>query len=204
MAAGSCCAKPDGQDMSNSNKHGMTIPGQSQDDAAEKANTFINNCVDRAQSAWFNYALPGNSPYSNRQWALMQFGMAFHTVSDMTSPAHEGYQVLTRRSVFLHRDTEKSISPFRMGLAVGATICLFRYTFGPSLTRRAVNYTPSSQGDPTVQAIQSLYALPGSDPRAEAEALYEYRLGLQEGLNFDWGRQRGRRERRQSERPIAQ
>ena len=72
-----------------------------------------------------------------------------------------------------------------------------------STVRRAVNFTPGSQDDPTVQAIQREFALPGTDPRAESEALYEYRLGLQEGLNFDWGRQRGQRGMRQSERPIA-
>ena len=38
-----------------------------------------------------------------------------------------------------------------------------------------------------VLAIQRQFSMPGSDPRAEGEALYEYRLGLQEGLNFDWG-----------------
>jgi RHS repeat-associated protein len=188
-----------GQDMSRSNEHGMTIPGQSQDEAAEKADTFINNCVDRAKAAYFHFALPGNSPYSNQHWAFLQFGMAFHTVSDMTSPAHEGYQVWTRRSVFLHRDTEKLISPFRMGLAVGATISLFKYTFGQGATRRAVNYTPGSQDDPSVQDIQRQSA----SPMAEAESLYEYRLGLKEGLDFDWARQRGRRGMRQSERPIA-
>lgn len=90
-----------------------------------------------------------------------------------------------------------------MGLAVGATIALCKYTFGQAAAGCAVGYVPGSLNDPTVEAIQRESSLPGSDPKAEAEALYEYRLGLQEGLNFDWGRQRGRLGRRQSERPIA-
>jgi RHS repeat-associated protein len=185
-----------GQDMSNSNYHGMTIPGQSPDDAAKKAGTFINDCVQRAREyRW--------GRHWRSDWSFDQFGMAFHTLSDMTSPAHEGYQVWTRSSIFLHRDTEKGISPFRMGLAVGATIALFNYTYGADETRRAVNYKPGSQNDPTVQAIQREFAQPGTSPLGESEALYEYRLGLQEGFNFDWSNQRGRRGRRQSERPIA-
>ena len=53
-------------------------------------------------------------------------------------------------------------------------------------------------------SIRSQFSLPGADRRGEAEALYEYRLGLVEGLNFDWATQRGRKDRRQFERPIAQ
>jgi RHS repeat-associated protein len=183
-----------GQSASQAYQHGMGIPGESTDDTAERADTFINDNVDAAQDY-----LKRNSP----SWSLFRFGEAFHTVSDMTSPAHEGYQIWRARGVSLHRDTEKLISNFRMGLAVGATIYLYRYTYGPQALSRAVNYKPGSENDPSVLAIHRQSSLPGSDPHAEAEALYEYRLGLSEGLNFDWGRQRGRRGRRQSERPMA-
>jgi hypothetical protein len=172
----------------------MTKPGQTQEDAAFQADNYINKHVDWAQERFARGSFA---------WSLFFFGNAFHTVSDMTSPAHEGYQIWRKRTTFLHMDTERDISPFRLGLAVGATIKLFRYTYGPQALQRAVNYTPGSENDPTVMAIRSQFSVPGSDHRAEAEALYEYRLGLEEGLNFDWGTQRGRKRRRQSERPMA-
>ena len=183
-----------GQNTSRANEHGQTIPGQSQDDAAQQADQFINTNVDNAKEL---------NERGDFMMSLCFFGKAFHTVSDMTSPAHEGYQVWQKRGAFLHADTEKAISSFRMGLAVGATIALYRYTYGQEASKRAVNYAPGSINDPSVMAIRREFSMPGSDPRAESEALYEYRLGLQEGLNFDWGRQGGRRSRRQSERPIA-
>ena len=62
----------------------MTKPGQSPEEAAENADTFIDNHVERAQE----YLKRGSFHTS-----LFNFGEAFHTVSDMTSPAHEGYQV---------------------------------------------------------------------------------------------------------------
>jgi RHS repeat-associated protein len=73
-----------GQNAGQSNQHGMTVPGQSQADAAEKADQFINDNVDAAK---YNYGHHGLNS------SLYDFGRAFHTVSDMTSPAHEGYQV---------------------------------------------------------------------------------------------------------------
>jgi hypothetical protein len=183
-----------GQNTSRSNEHGMTIPGQSQDEAAENADTFINNNVDEAKELARNAR---GYPWHDMLVSLHRFGRAFHTVSDMTSPAHEGYQVWRASDWRSHRAAEASISNFRMGLAVGATLALYRYTYGQQALEQATGYTPGSEGDPSVKAIRAQYSLPGSSSAAEAEALYEYRLGLQEGLNFDWGRQRGRRGRRQ-------
>lgn len=180
-----------GQFTSRANEHGQTKPGQSPENAAQAADQFINTNVDRAK----DYVTRGDF-----MMALCYFGKAFHTVSDMTSPAHEGYQVWRKRTVLLHRDTERAISSFRTGLAVGATIALYKYTFGQQEMERAVGYRLLSNDDPTVQAIKAQFSLPGSDPLGEALALHEYRLGLQEGLRFDWGRQRGRRGRRQEAR----
>jgi RHS repeat-associated protein len=173
-----------GQNTSRSNEHGMTIPGQSQGQAAENADTFINTNVDNAK---YNYGHHGLTS------SLYDFGRAFHTVSDMTSPAHEGYQVWYLSETRSHMNRESSIDNFRMGLAVGATLSLYRYTYSQAELQRATGYTPGSENDPSVSAIRSQYSLPGSNPSGEAEALYEYRRGLQEGLNFDWGMQRGRR-----------
>jgi RHS repeat-associated protein len=178
-----------GQFAHRANEHGQTIRGQSQDQAAQNAGNFIKQHATNARE----YA------QANSHRSFFEFGMAFHTLSDMTSPAHEGYQVWNPLGVSLHRDTEKSISHFRMGLAVGATIALFNYTYGPGYTSQAVNYTPGSENDPGVEAIRAEFSLPGSDPRGEAEALYLYRRGLDQGLSFDWSNQRSRRRRRQSE-----
>ena len=179
-----------GQNTAQSNQHGMTIPGQSQDEAADKADQFINDNVDAAK--W-------NKEHHGLTSSLYDFGRAFHTVSDMTSPAHEGYQVWYWSEARSHSNRESTISNFRMGLAVGATLALYRYTYGQAALQQATGYTPGSENDPSVKAIHDQYSLPGSSPAAEGEALYEYRLGLQEGLNYDWGRQRGRRGQRQPE-----
>jgi RHS repeat-associated protein len=185
-----------GQNVAQSNQHGMTRPRQSQEEAAQNADQFINENIDKAKWNYEHHGLTSS---------LYDFGRAFHTVSDMTSPAHEGYQVwnggiLHPYSTGYHMGEESSISDFRMGLAVGATLALYRYTYGQRELERATGYTPGSENDPTVRNIEAQYSLPGSDPAAEGEALYEYRLGLQEGLNFDWGRQRALRGRRYSER----
>jgi len=181
-----------GQNVENSNQHGMTKPGQSREDAAEKADQFINENVDAAQ----RHGISTFDRYSD-------FGRALHAVQDMTSPVHEGYQVwngglLHPATDRQHIGGESAISNFRMGLAVGATLALYRYTFGQTALQRATGYTPGSENDPTLKDIRAQYSLPGShNEAAEGEAVYEYRLGLQEGLNFDWGRQRGRRGRRE-------
>jgi RHS repeat-associated protein len=184
-----------GQDVAQSNQHGMTKPGQSQEEAADNAGQFINDNVEQAQDLRRR-----NDMYS--VWpSLYYFGRAFHTVSDMTSPAHEGYQrwdggLFHPYNTGRHIGSEWSISNFRMGLAVGATLALYRYTYGHQALQRATGYTPGSENDPTLKDIRAQFSRPGSRAVAEAQAVHEYRLGLQEGLNFDFSRQRGRRRRR--------
>ena len=175
-----------GQLTSHANEHGMTIPGQSQDDAAFEADNFINNNVDAAKYNHEHHGLISS---------LYDFGRAFHTVSDMTSPSHEGYEVWYVRDLRTHRARESSINNYRMGLAVGATLKLYAYTYGQAELNKATGYTPGSADDPSVIAINSEFALPGSSPLAEAEALFDYRKGLRDGLNFDWDQQAGRRGR---------
>lgn len=168
-----------GLETSHSNEHALTMPGQSPDDAAEKADQFINTNVDKAKE------------YEQGRSFLMSlcyFGKAFHTVSDMTSPAHEGYQVWNLSEWRAHRLAESSINNYRMGLAVGATLNLYKYTYGQAALQRAAPYTPGSLDDPSVQAITRQYS--GSrDHIAEGQALDDYRRGLSVGLKFDWSRQ---------------
>jgi hypothetical protein len=187
-----------GQNTSHSNEHGMTIPGQSPEQAAENADQFINTNVDRAQAERDGAArdYPANR-YNDMLVSFFYFGRAFHTVSDMTSPAHEGYQVWYASQLSSHMAAEASISNFRMGLAVGATLSLYRYTYGQQALEQATGYTPGSQNDPSIKAIRAQYELPGQhNDMAEAEALHSYRLGLKEGLRFDWHDQWGRRGQR--------
>lgn len=84
-----------------------------------------------------------------------------------------------------------------MGLAVGATLKLYAYTYGQAALQQATGYTPGSANDPSVQAIEAQSALPGADPSAASEALSNYTRGLRDGGNFDWARQDGRRGRAQ-------
>ncbi len=186
-----------GQNKSHANEHGMAKPGQSVEQAAEGADQFINTNVDAAKCR----------KTCTQFDKLFDFGRALHTVQDMTSPAHEGYQMYDK-SVFapwngvdtgIHMGTEWNISNFRMGLAIGATLSLYRYTFGQEALQHATGYTPGSENDPTLKEIRSQYALPGSNALAEGEAVYEYRMGLQEGLRFNWHDQWGRRGRRKDE-----
>ena len=174
-----------GQSTSHANEHGMTEPGQSQNEAARNANTFINNNLNRAQYA---------HDHSGLTSSLWDFGRAWHTVSDMTSPAHEGYQVWYWQDTPPHMRGESSIDSYRMGLAVGATLNLYAYTYGQAELQRATGYTPGSANDPNVTAIERSYSLSSSNQVGEDEALYEYRNGLREGLKFDWTNQNGRRD----------
>ena len=172
--------KNGGQDKSRSNEHGMTIPGQSVEKAAENGDTFINNNVDKAKYAFQNTGLTSS---------LWDFGRAFHTVSDMTSPAHEGYQTWRWRGGLSHMWNEASITDYRMGMAVGATLALYAYTYGQQELQRATGYVPGSSNDPHIKAINAQFMLPGSRPAGELEAEYEYRRGLRAGLKFDWATQ---------------
>jgi len=173
-----------GQSTENANEHGLTKPGQSQQEAAENADTFINTNVDHAKYAYEHTGLTSS---------LWDFGRAFHTVSDMTSPEHEGYQVWHWQNALCHIRGESSIDNYRLGLATGATLALYRYAYNAAEYQKATGYTPGTANDPNVRAIEAEYSLPGSFELGLGEALYEYRNGLREGLKFDWGRQGGLR-----------
>ncbi len=195
-----------GQSTSRSNEHGMTIPGQSQDKAAAGASAFIDANLVAAQKTYeqgldlgFMKFRPGLNAI-----ALSFFGRAWHTVSDMTSPMHEGYQVWNSGvfNTINHVFGEHMISHYRMGLAVGATLNLFAFTFGQQELRTATNgITFGSENDPSIKEIRDHYSmspvLKGETEadlvREEEEAVYQYRIGLQRGLAFDWANQHGNR-----------
>ena len=65
--------------------HAMRAPGQSISDAKKKACDFINENM--------NYFKTFKDPYKFKDLAYQALGKALHTITDSTSPAHEGWQV---------------------------------------------------------------------------------------------------------------
>ena len=72
-------------------QHGMRALGQSIEDARNAANKFISDHEQAARMAYPNGCRDG---YGKIPWnALWEFGQALHTLTDMTSPSHEGFQI---------------------------------------------------------------------------------------------------------------
>jgi RHS repeat-associated protein len=70
-------------DQRNQYKHAMRNPGQSPHDAAILANQFIDTAMDRAVAL---------EKAGNHAGALLNVGLAMHTLQDNTSPMHMGVQ----------------------------------------------------------------------------------------------------------------
>jgi hypothetical protein len=176
----------------------MRAPGQSVDEAARKASDFIGSQRDKARQIQGQYERGGGTGMSKE--ALAEFGKALHTVTDMTSPAHEGFQVWyglpipgdtnfarDALSAKAHADAESAISYDRLGYAVGAAAQLYSHTFGEDKLQQATGGIAfGSNDDPSVQQIKAEFSLPGADPAAEGEALYNYRQGLRRGFALNW------------------
>jgi RHS repeat-associated protein len=81
-----------GQLEANAYQHGMRGgPNESYDQARRRAEGFISDHIQKAQAASPKGCATG---YENIPWnALWEFGKALHTITDMTSPAHEGFQI---------------------------------------------------------------------------------------------------------------
>lgn len=61
------------------------------EDASNAANRFIKDHQEAARNAFPHGCKDGSGKIS---WnALWEFGKALHTITDMTSPAHEGFQI---------------------------------------------------------------------------------------------------------------
>jgi hypothetical protein len=183
-----------GHSKKNSYQHAMSAPGQ-KEKARKDAGDFVEQNETKASRLQsFHVASPGQSPFSSD--ALYFFGMALHTVTDNTSPGHEGFQVWNgvpipgtstfgadAASAYIHSKAEEQISPERLGLAVGVALQHFRATFGGEMLHQATGGIRfGSEDDPAIQAIHRQYRAPGADQRKEAEDLYLYRLGLERGL----------------------
>jgi RHS repeat-associated protein len=72
-------------------QHGMRAAWQSVEDARNAANRFIAYHQQAARNAFPGGCKDG---YGKIPWhALWEFGKALHTLMDMTSPSHEGFQI---------------------------------------------------------------------------------------------------------------
>ena len=72
-------------------QHGMRAPWETVDEARKKADDWINGHMGRARDLAPNGCRFGGNNIPPK--ALDEFGLALHTIMDMTSPSHEGFQV---------------------------------------------------------------------------------------------------------------
>jgi hypothetical protein len=108
-------------------------------DPAQLTSNFINQNESEASSLQAQSTDMGIVLMSPA--ALTKFGYALHTISDGTSPSHEGYQKwygVWHLSSAWHWMREQYISPARMNQAVNAERAAFRKTFGDQLYWMAI------------------------------------------------------------------
>jgi RHS repeat-associated protein len=81
----------DNQGAENAYQHGMSAQWETPDFARNAANKWIGDRQGAARKAFPNGCKDG---YGKIPWnALWEFGKALHTLTDMTSPSHVGFQV---------------------------------------------------------------------------------------------------------------
>jgi RHS repeat-associated protein len=123
--------KAGAQETVNAPEHAMSEGDWADDNHVQRTADFINNseaAATDAQAQWSDMGAANISPV-----ALLQFGNALHTISDGTSPSHEGGQPwdgVWHLSSAWHWAREQYISPARMNQAVNAERSAFRKTFG--------------------------------------------------------------------------
>jgi len=116
-------------------------PAQTADQAMELAANFINTELQEAADAQKNWRALGGRGYSFE--ALVHFANAAHTLTDGTSPAHNGFQPWANGSVELIKHEMKEVLPNRAqiqaggGLVAEAFTAAFPTGFDPNL-----DYTP--------------------------------------------------------------
>lgn len=120
-------------------KHGMSDGNWTSGagNAPEMASEFINSneqSAEQIQAAWIASGHTGIAP-----GALYAFGFALHTITDMTSPSHEGFQPwygewwrgpLNVAYAAVHLGGEFSISDLRKAQAIKDARNAFRKVFG--------------------------------------------------------------------------
>lgn len=181
------------QTQATSYLHGMRGPNQTVAQAAKQTSDFIGSQRDKAREIQARFEKNGGVGMSKE--ALEEFGKALHTVTDMTSPMHEGFQVWYGIPVpgdpmggrdayeaYKHSQGETTISYERLGFAVGAAAQLFQHTFGDERAYQNLG----NLGTEDDEAIKQIHRELQSNPNKEAEAIYSYRLGLRRGYALNW------------------
>ena len=122
------------QDPAGSYEHGMRDGTTNQDPAVARqmADDYISGQVQDAQQAQAAWEAAGNTGLSPA--ALTAFGNALHTVTDRTSPAHQGEQPWRNKPLWSketrdHIARERSITDAQKANAVNAARGLFQRTF---------------------------------------------------------------------------
>lgn len=123
------------QDPANAFEHGMRDGPANQDPMAaqRKGDDFISQQVQTAQQAQADWEAQGHTGIAPA--ALTAFGNALHTVTDRTSPSHEGNQPWYNdpwynKRTRTHIEGETTISAARRAAAQNAARQLFHRTFG--------------------------------------------------------------------------
>jgi len=99
-----------------------------------EADNYIDRQVRAAQQAQADWTAQGHTGFAPA--ALMAFGNALHTVTDRTSPSHEGEQPWANNpwwhccTTVWHVVREAFPSPSRLIMATDAAQALFQRTFG--------------------------------------------------------------------------
>jgi len=132
------------QDPANSYIHSMSDGVHNQDprEAQQRAEAFVNANEQDARAWQAIYESAGGQGLSAN--ALYHLGIALHTVSDATSPAHAGYQpwngtdsARNKGAGLAHLNSERKPSPEQLANAVRAERDAFRSTFGDARYREA-------------------------------------------------------------------
>jgi len=133
------------QDPEASFVHGMsdTVHGQSRADAERMGDEFIRHNETLAQQQQLTFEKAGGPDLSPD--ALRSFGNALHTVTDRTSPTHEGNQpwrgtatLGDKKAAVGHVLGELSMTPQQRERAIREAREAFRKTFGHAAYKRAI------------------------------------------------------------------
>jgi len=134
------------QEPESSFVHSMSdgLHNQSAEEAKKLATRFIESNEQTAQKQQEAYEKDGGVGVSNE--ALKSFGNALHTVTDATSPAHQGYQpwigtdsIKGKAAAAAHIAREATISDKELKKAVEAARNAYRKTFGEDRLQQAIH-----------------------------------------------------------------
>jgi RHS repeat-associated protein len=154
---------PGSQQPKSAFQHGMRARSEKPEDAKNKASEFISQNEGNARRMQNDFEGTGGKGVSKD--ALGAFGIALHTVTDRTSPAHTDESgnpkvwdinvnsivgaVRTGIEIKQHNDEESTISPEQIGKAVTEAREAYRTTFGDTLLQQAITEPKAKPEPPT-------------------------------------------------------